>query len=95
MSDIMSLSATHSVLSHAHAVLEGATEQHLALPDLKPAHQVGLLAFAMSLSTRLMDPDELVPKLAKAKAVDVKHVIRAQCQWVNLMGQLENTFMDC
>ena len=95
LSDITSLSGRHSVLSHAHALVEGAAAQRCALPPVEPAYQLALMFCAMSFSTRLCNPDALRPKLAKTKAVDMKKVARAQSEWVNIMAQLDQSFIDC
>lgn len=86
LSEVVSLSARHSVLSHVHSLLQAAAEQGHPLPPADTANQLGLLFSAMSLSACLSDPDALFPKLAKRKSVDMKNIIRSQCCWINFIG---------
>ena len=98
--DQFSLSAAHSVLSHSHSLLEGMVDQGRNLPLLTDSSLLGLIFCSMSLSSRLVDPDEVKPKLLRLKNktathhVTMKSVIHAQCTWVNHMYSLDVRLLD-
>ena len=101
LAGILSRSGFHSVLSHCHALAEGvAGQEGQRLPPLTDAYLLGLIFCGMSLSTRLLDPDELRPQLLKKKNrkveshLPMKSVIHAQCVWVNLMQFLRGPLLD-
>ena len=99
---LQSLSASHSVLAHAHGIVEQGYREDMTLPMVTPASVLALLFCCMALSSRISDPDALKPGMLRVKnsempaeqKISMQQVQRLECVWVNILFAIKQSLVD-